>query len=173
MSTEKPQELVLLDSTCPAESKEPRDEMVAQQARLRRQLRETDKRCGEKNKSRQPATIEAAETGLEDSQCAMKAIRHGAGYVGISALEVSRILPLELFAQSSELAWVNGLPFPIIEHYRRQWLVLTGTLANLTVPLEILYVKLFRQIARLRHGRDRREVEEEIAETYRTYTSVE
>jgi hypothetical protein len=33
--------------------------------------------------------------------------------------------------------------------------------------------KLLRQIARLRYGRDRCEVEEEIAETYRTYTSVE
>jgi hypothetical protein len=33
--------------------------------------------------------------------------------------------------------------------------------------------RLLRQIARLRYGRDRCEVEEEIAETYRTYTSVE
>jgi hypothetical protein len=32
--------------------------------------------------------------------------------------------------------------------------------------------ELFREIARLRHGRDRGEVEEEIAQTYRTYTGV-
>ena len=32
---------------------------------------------------------------------------------------------------------------------------------------------LFRQLSRLRYGRDRQEVEREIAETYRTYTSVE
>ncbi len=32
--------------------------------------------------------------------------------------------------------------------------------------------ELFRQIARLRHGRNRREVEEEIAQTYQTYTEA-
>jgi len=33
--------------------------------------------------------------------------------------------------------------------------------------------KLLRQIAHLRHGRDRREVEDEIARTYRIYTCTE
>jgi len=36
------------------------------------------------------------------------------------ALEISRILPLELFAHSSGLAWVNGTLCPTIEHYHRQ-----------------------------------------------------
>jgi len=48
---------------------------------------------------------------------AVKAIRNGSGYAGIAALKISRMLPVELFAQSSDLAWVNGLPFPTIEHY--------------------------------------------------------
>ena len=140
MSTEKPQELVLPGSPCPAESKEPCEQMVAQQAELRRQLREADKRWGESERSAQQSATEAREAGSEGSRCEIKAIPDGAGYMGVAALKVSRMLPLELFAKSSELAWIDGLPCPTIEHYRRQWLALVGTLSNLTVPLEILYV---------------------------------
>ena len=84
--------------------------------------------------------MEARKPGLDGAQCAMEAIPDDGGYVGVAAMKVSQILPLELFAQSSELARVNGQPYPIIEHYRRQWLTFAGTLANLTMPLDILYV---------------------------------
>jgi hypothetical protein len=243
MPTEKPQELILPETIRPAESKKLRQDTEVRQAELRRQLREVDKGGREGNRPRkrgaERATSEAGEVGLDGAQCPMKMIRSDEGYVGVTALKISRILPLELFAHSSELAWVNGMPCPTIEHYRRQWLAFAGTLANLTVPLDILYVirssgvackserpinilfavlararteslltqrcqegfamlrqvvasapftleieppvavpnpgraKLLRQIARLRYGRDRQEVEEEIAETYRRYTSVE
>jgi hypothetical protein len=145
MPTEKPQKLILPETIRPAESKKLRQDTEAQQAELRRQLREADKRCRESDKPRkrvtERATIEAGENGLDGAQCAMKVIRRSdEGHVGLAALKISRILPLELFAHSSELAWVNGMPCPTIEHYRRQWLTFAGTLANLTVPLDILYV---------------------------------
>ncbi len=140
MSTEKPQELNLPDNTSAAELNVPPEDTMAQQAELRRQLLETDERCGGKEGSSQQRVTEGAETGWEEVQYAIKAMHDGMGYVGIAAVKVSRMLPLELFAHSSELARINGLALPTIEHYRRQWLALTETLANLTVPLEILYI---------------------------------
>jgi hypothetical protein len=144
MPTEKPQKLILPETIHPAESKKLRQDTETQQAELRRQLREADKQCRESDRPRkrgtERATIEAGAVGLDGAHCAMKMIRSDESYVGVAALKISRILPLELFAHSSELAWVNGMPCATIEHYRRQWLTFAGTLANLTVPLDILYV---------------------------------
>ena len=144
MPTEKPKELILPDSVRPVESKKPRRDAESQQVKLRRQLQESEKRCINSDTSRQQitgrVTTEAGETGLEGERYAIKAIPDDGAYVGVAALKVSQILPLELFAQSSELARVNGQPCPVIEHYRRQWITFAETLANLTVPLDMLYV---------------------------------
>lgn len=144
MPTEKPPKLILPEIIRPTESQKLQHDTEAQQAELRRQLLEVDKRSGGSDKSRKRTTeraaIEIEETGLDATQCAVKMIPSEQGHVGVAALKINRILPLELFARSSELAWVNGTPCPTIEHYRRQWLAFAGTLANLTVPLDILYV---------------------------------
>ena len=52
MPTEKPQKLILPETIRPAESKKLRQDSEAQQAELRRQLREADKRCREGDKPR-------------------------------------------------------------------------------------------------------------------------
>lgn len=140
MSTEEPQKLALPESACPADVREPREDTVAQQAELHRQLREADKQYIESERSRPQSEMHPGRASLEGSPCAIQVVCDGAGYIGIAALKVNRMLPLEVFAHSSELAWIDGLPCATIEHYRRQWLALAGTLANLTVPLEILYV---------------------------------
>ena len=77
---------------------------------------------------RQPVTEaeESETTGLEDARCAIRTVRYEESFIGLAALKVGRVLPLELFVQivragvgqrpalprSSNTTAGSGLPLP-------------------------------------------------------------